>query len=129
MNITINLRGLEDVQRRLERLARADTHTRAIARAIFRRENLILTPAKRDCPVDKGTLRASGTAFIPEIRGGRVTGTVGFGGPAGSYALAVHERHATKSKFLERNFNAQSDELPADIAAELQKGVSDIARS
>ncbi len=58
---------------------------------------LIMTEAKQNTPVapDGGTLRASGHVQPPKITGSTVVFTLGFGGAASAYALAVHE-HPSK---------------------------------
>jgi hypothetical protein len=72
--------------------------------------NRVMTAAKRDTPVDQGTLRASGHVQPPRVRGDTMSITLGFGGAASAYALVQHERtdfaHTSgMAKFLEKNVN------------------------
>jgi hypothetical protein len=127
--ITFNLRGIEDVQRRLRALQRTTPLNQAKARGLFKRANLMMTAAKRDAPVDTGTLRASGTVFVPEVSRQDVSVLLGFGGPAAIYALLVHETHRTRSKFLERNVNQQASQLERDVAEEVDRFIRQAARS
>lgn len=52
----------------------------------------IMTRAKDEfCPFHLGVLRGTGLTDLPEINGNVISVTMGFGGPAAPYALAVHE--------------------------------------
>lgn len=65
-----------------------------VASAIYLEAQIIMTEAKRRCPVarDGGTLRASGTVGFPVRGPGRkISVEMGFGGAAEAYAVAVHE--------------------------------------
>lgn len=61
--------------------------------ALYREAQLIMTEAKRRCPVakDGGILRASGQVHEPERVGRRIRVLMSFGGAADAYAIAVHE--------------------------------------
>lgn len=58
----------------------------------------IMERAKQRVPVDLGTLRASGTVLPPRREGGQVVVTIGFGGAAAPYAIAVHEGRSPGAK-------------------------------
>ncbi len=64
-----------------------------VAAALYTIAQQIMTEAKRRCPVakDGGVLRASGTVEKPVRSGKRISITLGFGGAASAYAIAVHE--------------------------------------
>lgn len=101
---------------------RAEKIAQATEAALFIEGNETITEAKRLTPVDEGVLRASGHVQLPERDGGRISVTIGFGGPAGAgnqgetnpeavgYAVYVHEdltaRHTVgQAKYLEFPFN------------------------
>lgn len=65
-----------------------------------------MTEAKRRTPVKYGVLRSSGHVVGPAWDGGYLVVILRFGGPAASYAAAVHENLRAKhkvgqSKYLE----------------------------
>lgn len=67
---------------------------KAIDKALFTEANRIFRKSQRIVPVDKGFLRASGVVEGPvnhEV-------LIGYGGPAASYALIVHEDPDAKHK-------------------------------
>lgn len=64
----------------------------AIAQGLTEHAEDVMRVSKTEyVPVDLGTLRQSGTVLPPEITGETVTVTLGYGGPAAPYAVAVHE--------------------------------------
>lgn len=73
--------------RRLAELAPA-----AVAQGLTEHAEEVMRVSKTEyVPVDLGTLRQSGTVLPPVITGSEVSVTLGYGGPAAPYALAVHE--------------------------------------
>lgn len=79
----------------------------AYARQLYQSGEEVMTAAKELTPVDTGALRASGHVQQPKIDGGKVSVTLGFGGPAVAYAEVVHEDLAAnhgvgQAKFLEQ---------------------------
>lgn len=78
---------LESNLRRLAELAPA-----AVAQGLMEHAEDVMRVSKTEyVPVDLGTLRQSGTVLPPVITGSEVSVTLGYGGPAAPYALAVHE--------------------------------------
>lgn len=82
---------------------------RELAAALVQEAEQVMTRSKRDfVPVDLGVLRASGHVAPPDIRGDRVTVTLGYGGAAAAYALIQHERldfnhpRGGQAKYLEQ---------------------------
>lgn len=84
-------------------LARAERDvTPALRKALYEVANDVLTEAVEIVPFETGALSASGRVEFPEIRKGKVTVAVQFGGPSPSryvnYAFDQHEnetyRHA-----------------------------------
>ncbi len=61
------------------------------AAALYAEAEIEMAEAKRRTPVDTGTLRNSGHVQPPVKDGNSTSVVLGFGGPAGAYALAVHE--------------------------------------
>lgn len=108
---------------------------------LYKFANIIMTDAKENyVPVDNGPLRASGMVMEPVIEGRNISVTMGFGGAAEAYALAVHEHLSDYSppswkkaeasgrgvhfspaghgpKYLERPVIAHANELVETIAA------------
>lgn len=81
----------------------------ALTKALYLEGEKIMAAAKRQTPVDTGVLRASGHVQKPKVDPGKITVTLGFGGPAAPYAVYVHERtelrhHVGKAKYLEDPF-------------------------
>jgi hypothetical protein len=64
-----------------------------VAQSLYIIAQQIMTEAKRRCPVakDGGVLRASGAVERPVRSGNKISVTLGFGGAASAYAIAVHE--------------------------------------
>lgn len=67
--------------------------------ALYQFAQLILTEAKRRCPVaaDGGVLRASGMVSEPIREGRNLKVIISFGGGAIAYAIAVHEHLSAHS--------------------------------
>ncbi len=63
------------------------------AAALYQEAEVIMAEAKQLTPVapDGGTLRNSGHVQLPQKEGAETSVTLGFGGPARDYAVAVHE--------------------------------------
>jgi len=77
------IRKLQDINRR---------HPAIIDAALFKTANDIMKDSKENfVPVDTTNLQASGHTELPERKGNKVTVTIGYGGAAAPYALAVHE--------------------------------------
>lgn len=80
---------------------------KAVGAGLYVEAQNILTEAKKEVPVDLGTLKNSGYATLPVISGQNVTVELGFGGSAKDYAVIQHERTdfnhpgGGKAKFLQ----------------------------
>lgn len=112
--INIQFRGLDQLQQRVNRLARGSDLERAVAGKLFRSANRVLTESKRLVPVDTGNLKATGSVEVPDVGGSRVTTEVGYGGSAAPYALVVHEdleafHDDGSAKYLEIPFRAEAE--------------------
>lgn len=105
----------------------------ALPAALHLEAERIVTEAKKLTPVRTGALRASGHVQPPEVSRGRVSVTLGFGGPAGSgnvgdtnvadvgYAVIVHENLTAyhpvgQAKYLEEPLRAAEPQLAKRIA-------------
>lgn len=75
----------------------------------------ILGEAKKQVPVDTGTLMRSGTV---EENEGEKSFTISFNTP---YAMRQHEHHSSKSKYLERPFLENKPKLQGLVDRELKK--------
>ena len=81
--------GADEVQRNI--VALAQSMPTRIMGALWRESETVMAESKQLCPAMDGTLRASGHVTPPEHSGGAITATLGYGGAAAKYALAVHE--------------------------------------
>ena len=93
MSITFTMEGLDQLTRRLDKSGKLSAQ--AMAGPLFLEAGLIMTKAIKLTPVDVGTLQTSGKVQRPKITRTTATVTLGFGGAASAYALAVHE-HPSK---------------------------------
>lgn len=110
MAIKATIKGQDQVQRKLGQL-RKKLGPQAFAAGMYAANVDIIRDAKRDAPVDSGTLRNSGYVTLPsDTSRGSVT-EAGFGGKAAAYAPVVHERTEIshpkgKAKFFEGSIQA-----------------------
>lgn len=116
--------GVGEMRSQLARL-RVGT-PRQVGAALYAEGWGIMTDSKTQVPVDLGTLRASGTVLQPEHTAGKVTVTIGYGGPAQAYALVQHERadyqhRVGKAKYLEDPAKAAAPGFAARIAARVRR--------
>lgn len=138
MSLTFD--GMEQLQRNLALLgARAPE---AIEAGVFETAEMIAGTAKERCPVETGTLRASGyaktehflapgvgsepDAALLDSGAGVVTAVIGFGGPAIPYALVQHERtdfhhRVGQAKYLETALYDESPHLLERIAIRAER--------
>lgn len=102
-------RGADELRRRLRALQRPDVLAE-IGGALVREAEGVIGASQPLVPVDTGTLRGTGGVDPPEIEPGKVSVVLGYGGPAASYAVPVHERldvthEVGEAKYLERPFH------------------------
>jgi hypothetical protein len=116
---TFQIDGLDKLKRALAQAG--DLATEALAAAMVEEMEMVITDAKQAAPVDTGTLRGSGTVLPPEVSGSKVTVVSGFGGAASAYAVVQHERHSSKSKFLERPFLARAGKMGSNLATRVER--------
>lgn len=89
-NVRWTVSGGTALKRAIEALG--ERGQQAGAAALYREANRIMTESKENyVPVADDTLRGSGFVELPEIAGDNVEVTMGYGGAASAYALAVHE--------------------------------------
>lgn len=84
-SVEMDARGLRDVQRNLERIAR-ELHGDPMVTAMHRAALLVTNEAKRRVPVDTGRLRAS---ITPEIRSQGTQQIIGVVGSNVTYAAVI----------------------------------------
>lgn len=123
----ITLEGTDKLIAVLEQLG--EHATTAMAGALFREANLIMTDAKEQTPVDTGTLRDSGHVEEPVINGTEVSVEMGFGGPAEKYAIIVHEDLAAhhnvgNAKYLENPALEHAATMEDRIAKDLKQDLT-----
>lgn len=89
MQIEVRVQGTERLRTVLAQLGARAKPT--LAGALYRQGERIMTQSKKEVPRRTGNLRASGHVRLPVMDSGGASVTLGYGGPAASYALAVHE--------------------------------------
>jgi hypothetical protein len=97
-----------------------------VGRSLYMVAEEIMTDAKANyVPVVTGNLRRSGFVEKPVIRGSSVNITLGFGGAATEYALAVHEYPPGygqgKNKFLSKPVNAAAPNIPSRMVVFMKR--------
>lgn len=98
------LKGVEGVRRKLERLAQQMPNE--VARAMFEEMQIEATESRKRTPVDTGALRASHHVLKPDISNRDIKVSIEVGGPSAPYAIIVHEdlqafHKVGQAKFLE----------------------------
>lgn len=116
---------LAAMERAFREASRAEPWARDAIASLSRRTEAIMTVAKRLCPVDKGTLRASGRVESPRVEGASVIFRLSFGGAASAYALRVHEdvtvyHKVGQAKFLETPIKASEQGMLGDLRETLR---------
>lgn len=99
MRVKVSVLGAEGLQFKMNRIGSSVQVNMANAVNEVMRE--VFVESQHAVPVDTGTLKAS-ARITPAKPGPVVSGSIGYGGAAGAYALPVHETHRTKAKYLER---------------------------
>jgi len=78
----------------------------------------VFNASQRLAPVDTGNLKASGR--LEPATPQTLKTSISYGGTAAQYAAAVHELHATRSKYLETPARANRDRFLRDLGAALR---------
>ena len=128
------LKGNKKLIQNLRKMAKKSP--KAAGSAIFREGEEIMANSKdKFVPVDLGALKDSGFTNLPVIRSNGATVTIGYGGAAAAYALAIHEHpsgHSPPSwkgsvnfrvggpKYLELPFNEAIPGMPKRLASNIQ---------
>lgn len=117
------LRGMNNVERNLRRLAKA--YPVAAVAGLFKEEHRTIANAVERTPKDKGLLRASHHADEPVIKGNVIQGRIGFDK---GYAVYVHERTELhhpigEAKFLENAKNEEQPGMPGRVARDIETSV------
>lgn len=90
MSLSVTIEGTAEMKASLAQIG-ADAQAKAAA-ALYQEAEIVMAESKeRYVPVNHGVLRGSGFVQPPKIDGGDITVTLGFGGTAKAYAIAVHE--------------------------------------
>lgn len=118
--IKFALEGDRAMKRRLQAAA-GDAGMRKVARAaLLEVGDALVQKMQAETPVKKGKLRASeGRRALVSGKKEDLRITLFAGGPTAPYARIVHERHKTKSKFMERVILEAVPTAAADIAAKI----------
>jgi hypothetical protein len=96
MSITLTVTGTDALKAALANLG--EKAKPQVAAALYQEAEEIMRVAKeRYVPVDHGVLRNSGFVQQPTIDGDDISVTLGFGGVAKAYAIAIHEHPSGSS--------------------------------
>lgn len=123
MSEPFSIAGISEGIQTLDRLDRGALPI--VAGSFYRWAEGTMTESKeQEVPVDTGALRSSGTVEV-ETSDTRVEVSLGFGGAASNYAVAVHEtnknyRGGRKWKYLEDPIKRRIDLLNSQIASDLE---------
>jgi hypothetical protein len=115
----VTIRGVEIVHRGLQQVEHR--LGAAVRRWAFGEGLEVIAFSQRLVPVDTGALKASAHVEAPVQVGRRIFVALGYGGPAVTYALRVHEdlraRHkeGQEAKFLEKGFIARLPVMPGTL--------------
>ena len=116
--IRMSLEGDRAMRRKLERVA-ADQGLRKVARKATLEvgEDKVLIPSRERAPEKTGRLKRSGRVKVMvSSKKDDIRISILFGGPLAPYARIVHEKHPTKSKFLESVMLEAVRTLPRELA-------------
>jgi hypothetical protein len=122
--MSVEVKGGDDMRRRLQRLAAQFPREAAVA--LYQEVLIEEKEMKRRCPVAPhgGALRASITTQKPDISGRVITVTVEAGGPSTPYAIAVHEHLSEHSPPSWRHLGA--DEIDWNVPGTGPKFMSNV---
>jgi hypothetical protein len=127
---SIEIKGLDKLNRLL--MNAGSNGTQALAKGLYEEATMAFNESQVLVPVDTGALKGSGHVTPPVITKDSVEVTVGYGGPASSYALIVHERimapsgkkvfHAppTQAKYLETPVKRRISGLASRLGTHLK---------
>jgi hypothetical protein len=126
--ISVTITGADKIAQNLAAIAKMVPE--AAAAALYQEGEQLRTESQNAVPVDLGTLKNSAFVNDPQTDKDGVFVTVGYGGAAKAYALAVHEYPSSYSppswqngvqfttggpKYLERPLLARAKDMPARI--------------
>lgn len=96
MSIELTVQGTDELKAALAKLG--DGAQQKLGAALYQEAEAIMATAKEYyVPVDHGVLRNSGFVKQPQIDGENISVTLGFGGVAKAYAIAIHEHPSGSS--------------------------------
>lgn len=90
MKPTLEITGAAEWRTKLKRMG-PEAFAAMVAGGYQAFEEIMTRSKEEYVPVDQGTLRSTGHVEPPTVTGMRAEITMGYGGPAAPYALAVHE--------------------------------------
>ena len=120
------INGVKQMQAKLE-LA-ANNLIRAQALALRQEAEIEMTESKKRCPVDVGTLRASGHVVGPTLEGKKMHVDLVYGGAAEDYAIVQHEElgyfhKVGQAKYLESVLMESLPYMGARVAARIKENM------
>ena len=110
MKLSIDAEGIPQVEKEIEKAT--DRYRRALGAALYAKgEDIMGLSVEQMVPVDTGRLRA--THYVSPPVGKAMQVLIGYGT---DYALEVHEKHPTKSKYLQRALDQKSSGYARHVA-------------
>lgn len=127
--VSITLTGTDELVAALRKGVK--NAPRAVAVGLNVEANDILRESKAEVPFDLGVLHDSGDVEPPRVTRRGVEVTIGYGGAASKYALAVHEmprsnkfqRPGSGPKYLERPMLAAARGFASRVAKTIRAGI------
>lgn len=122
--VTVDITGVEEVMQMFRDYGQQAAD--ALAAEMYQEAEGIMSQSKELTPVDTGTLRDSGAVLLPRAEGTTLVQELGFGGPAASYALYVHENTTSfhkvgMAKYLEAPFRMAAKNMVERIVAGMKR--------
>lgn len=100
--------------------------TPTLARAIYEEGQLAFRTSQKRVPYRFGILKGSGRLFEPVVQGDDIDVTLGYGGAARKYAMAVHEidknyRSGKTHKYLSSAVEERVPQMNARLTARINR--------
>lgn len=122
----VKTKGLPEVKAKLRMYGRRAN--KGLKAGLYQEGEGIMAKSLTEVPRDTGVLASTGHVQLPKEEAGRVSVTLGYGGPAAPYALRQHEelsyKHTVgKAKYLSDPANAAMAGMDRRIAAVIERHV------
>jgi hypothetical protein len=122
----VKIKGLPGVKAALRMYGRRAN--KGLKAGLYQEGEGIMAESKEQVPVRDGILKGTGHVQLPREEAGRVTVTLGYGGPAAPYALRQHEelsyKHTVgKAKYLSDPADAAVAGMDRRVAAVIERSI------